>query len=219
MSIEKVGRPRTPAFAVGTKFKYLTIVGTSTRRDVYGYDVEFYKCQCLCGRVQEKSKSSLRTNPNTQCRVCASIAAAQKRCAEKAAQPPEYHVWRNMMERCNNTQHQAYSNYGGRGITVCKRWHSFDKFYSDMGERPPERSLERINNDRGYSPANCKWATSTEQQRNRRSARYLTANGKTQLMVDWARELGVSSTVIWLRLEKYGWSVQDACTTPSRSQK
>jgi hypothetical protein len=83
--------------------------------------------------------------------------------------PPLYWTWAGMKARCENPNHKAYLNYGGRGITVCKRWQTFENFAKDMGPKPtPEHTLERINNDRGYSPANCKWATIEEQVANKR---------------------------------------------------
>ena len=88
------------------------------------------------------------------------------------AQRPEYFVWHGMMRRCYNPARHEFKHYGGRGITVCERWHDFANFLADMGPRPagPERwTLERINNDEGYCPSNCKWATYIEQCANKRS--------------------------------------------------
>jgi len=81
----------------------------------------------------------------------------------------EYAAWRAMLQRCLNARHRAWRNYGGRGITVCDRWRDFKNFLADMGHKPsPDHSLDRIDNNAGYSKENCKWSTSSEQNRNRR---------------------------------------------------
>jgi len=84
---------------------------------------------------------------------------------------PEYMAWQDMLKRCNNENNQAYINYGGRGISVCPEWtNSFEVFYKDMGCRPSDlHSLDRVDNDQGYDSDNCRWATTREQQRNRRT--------------------------------------------------
>jgi hypothetical protein len=80
-----------------------------------------------------------------------------------------HNIWRKMKYRCFNTSDAAYNDYGGRGITVCERWRTFENFYADMGERPgPDYSLDRINNDGNYEPGNCRWATRSEQMLNKR---------------------------------------------------
>ena len=83
---------------------------------------------------------------------------------------PEFYIWRTMKARCGNPKSQSYKHYGGRGIKVCDRWtESFSNFLSDMGERPnPELQIDRINNDGDYTPSNCRWATRSEQQLNKR---------------------------------------------------
>ncbi len=86
-----------------------------------------------------------------------------------------YGVWKNMKDRCNNPNSQSYDRYGGRGITICERWNnSFEKFYDDMGEKPKNKSIHRINNDEGYTPENTKWATTLEQSFDRGNPRGYT---------------------------------------------
>lgn len=212
MSINGLGRPRTEGFTLGHKFQFLTIVGRADTVRPDGYVREKYICQCVCGRTLIKGKTALHKEPGTRCKSCAGKVAAETRGDDGRSFTLTWSSWQSMQQRCNNQKHHAYQRYGGRGITVCRRWHDYDNFLADMGERPEGTSLERRKNNKGYSPGNCYWATRTEQQRNRRSNRYLTADGRTQLLADWAKELGTRPTTIWLRLEKLGWSEQDACT-------
>jgi hypothetical protein len=126
----------------------------------------------------------------------------------------EYEAWRQMRSRCSNPKHQGFANYGGRGITVAPEWESFERFYADMGPRPgPEYSLDRIDNDGPYAPGNCRWATKVVQGNNRRTCTLLAHHGRTLTLVEWAREVGISSATILARFRK-GWSVEKALTTP-----
>jgi hypothetical protein len=125
-------------------------------------------------------------------------------------------VWRAMHNRCYNKSQASYVNYGGRGIAVDACWHGsegFKRFLSDMGPCPEGGTIERINNDGNYGPSNCRWATRAEQSRNRRNNRFLTANGQTKTLKDWANQLGCNSAAILYRLKK-GMPEQEAVTMP-----
>lgn len=128
-------------------------------------------------------------------------------------EPRAWGTWNDLRKRCNNKRHKSYPNYGGRGIRVCKRWDTFAKFFADMGSKPQGMTIERINNDRGYSKANCRWATHGEQMRNTRANRKFRVGGRTWCVTELERDLGLSQGAIWHRLRR-GWSVATATATP-----
>ena len=133
--------------------------------------------------------------------------------SKKSDMHPVYKVWTAMRQRCLNPKNMNYHRYGGRGITVCDRWADFQNFIDDMGERPEGLQLERIDNNQGYEPGNCRWATRSEQVRNRECNRTLEWRGKSQTMVEWAEELGMSSRTLAARLRD-GWTVERALSRP-----
>src|SRR5204863_7300664 len=100
-------------------------------------------------------------------------------------------IWSSFRQRCTNPKDKSWGNYGGRGITVCERWHVFKNFLADMGPRPPGYQLDRIDNDGGYQPGNCRWTTSSKNNNNKRTNRRITYLSKTQTTTEWARELGM----------------------------
>jgi len=121
-----------------------------------------------------------------------------------------------MAQRCTNPNHKQFKDYGGRGIRVCERWRRYDNFLADMGRRPDNRHwLERIDNDGDYEPGNCRWATTKEQSRNKRSNRIVTAFGKTAPLVRFAGEDCYSRT--YRRIEariRRGWPIERAISVP-----
>ena len=120
---------------------------------------------------------------------------------------PVYYVWQAMKKRCMNEEYKDYDAYGGRGIAVCDRWMDFKNFYEDMGSKPEGMSLDRIDNNGNYCPENCRWATTSQQARNKRSSRYLTHNGRTLCLADWSAETGIGQSVLTHRL-KLGWEIE-----------
>lgn len=128
---------------------------------------------------------------------------------------PAYRVWCSMRERCLTPTNGRYHQYGGRGIRICKRWMRFENFVADMGQPQKGLTLERKDNDKGYCPSNCIWATRSQQARNRRArVRYVTFKGKRLCLTDWSKEIGLQVSTIQMRLVAYGWSVKDALTIP-----
>lgn len=133
---------------------------------------------------------------------------------------PEYCAWSSMKNRCHNPNKDIYKNYGGRGIFVCRRWRkSFEKFYRDMGPRPSSKhSIDRINNNYGYIPFNCRWATQREQMNNTRVNRFISFRGETLTLFQWARKIGIDRSNIYNRINNLGWSIEKTLTTPVKKK-
>jgi len=131
-----------------------------------------------------------------------------------------HNSWHALRERTLNPNCIYYPRYGGKGITCCERWNKFKNFLEDMGERPgKEYTIDRIDNTLGYTPENCRWATRTEQNRNRSCCIYIEIEGKKQTVKEWSIEIGINRQTIERRL-KLGWSDYDAVMQPVvRGQK
>lgn len=134
-----------------------------------------WHCRCTCGNETLVYAGNLRSGDTRSCgclsRELLVTRSTTHGAARVGAETPEYHAWHAMFQRCTNPHHASWEDYGGRGVTVCERWQSFENFIADMGPRPsPKHSLDRTNNDGNYEPSNCRWATWNEQARNRRSA-------------------------------------------------
>lgn len=128
---------------------------------------------------------------------------------------PLYKKWSGMKRRCLNKNDKSYKNYGGRGITVCEKWMNFKGFMEDMGTSFKEGlSIERIDNEKGYSKKNCKWITMEDQARNKRGLRIYTHDGKKMSIAEWERERGFKDGTLRARLDVYGWSFEKAISTP-----
>lgn len=171
-------------------------------------------CQCECGNFAKPLASELTKGRTTSC-GCSRYISHNK--THGMSGTSVYHIWIGMRQRCNNPNVINYQDYGGRGITVCERWQSFENFLSDMGKPPsPNHSIERRENDGHYAPDNCYWGTDEEQSNNKRNNRILTLNGKSQSMAMWCKELHLNYSLIRTRLN-IGWSDEQALTTPART--
>ena len=117
-------------------------------------------------------------------------------------QHPLYTCWLNLRARCDNPKRKEYPNYGGRGIYYSPRWTSFEVFAADMGERPADASIDRIDTNGPYYKENCRWVTKEEQNRNKRNNIRIEFNGKSQTVTEWSRELGIGRTTLQSRLKR-----------------
>jgi hypothetical protein len=117
---------------------------------------------------------------------------------------PEHYVWRTMHARCNNPKAESYKYYGAKGIKVCKRWDKYENFFTDMGPRPSKNhSLERKHGDGDYKPSNCRWATHSEQQKNKTTTRLYTDGKFTGTLVECAAKIGISKELAYWRMKTW----------------
>jgi hypothetical protein len=174
-------------------------------------------CECSCGTRNIIHAANLVHGNSLSCGCYKKARTSQTKTTHGRSRSPEYRSWAKMKERCLNPSAIGYKDYGGRGITVCDTWlHSFASFFADMGLRPsPQHSLERRNNNQGYTPENTYWATPDIQGRNRRSNIFLSLDGQTFCATDWAFIKGMHASTLLAR-KRSGWSDEKALTTPVR---
>jgi len=193
----------------GMSFGLRTVIGyagQSSSRHPYWW------CQCECGTLTKSSACNLKNSVSCGCKN--NIRIGIQATTHGMCTTATYKIWGCMVTRCNSENPSAYPDYAGRGIRVCDQWLKFENFYNDMGERPtPNHSLDRIDVNGNYCPENCRWATQEEQGNNRRNSVYLTFQGKTQTITQWARELNISPSALFGRRRK-GLSDEEILTTP-----
>lgn len=192
----------------GSRFNRLLVVG---RAGASNYGQPKWAALCDCGNLKTYFGNSLRTGASQSC-GCLQQEAITTHGKSKTR---EFTIWQMMLQRCNNKNHVSYPSYGGRGILVCPEWaESFPNFLSDMGAAPTKsHTLDRINNELGYSKENCAWKTPLEQGKNKRNNRLITANNQTLHLKEWARILGTGKSTITNRLNR-GMSEHDAINAP-----
>ncbi len=168
---------------------------------------------CECGRRIPLDVKNVRAGRTKSCGCRTGLSISERKRTHGQRHTRAYDIWSNMKSRCQNKNNPRWDDYGGRGISVCSRWESFEKFFADMGSPPPGMTIERKNNHGDYDPSNCKWATLIEQGRNKRTNHLITANGKTMSLAAWSEETGINRSAILSRLSR-GWSDNDAVNTP-----
>jgi hypothetical protein len=199
--------PATLPSLVGQRFDRLLVVARDESRDGYGSGHRFWFCQCDCGTTKSVSQNGLRKGTTRSC-GCKSVKHG-------LSGRIEFRAWTKMRARCECKTDAAYCIYGERGIKVCERWCQFENFLSDMGPRPSNKhSVDRIDNDGDYEPLNCRWATKKDQARNRRNTRYAIIGGTRKPIIEWCDERGMPYRTVIARIDRSGWSVEDALKYP-----
>lgn len=178
-----------------------------------------WECSCVCGKKTLVYTKHLRSGATRSCGCRSAYEPVTAHGeARRGNRSPEYRVWVGIKARCLNPNFWLYKYYGGRGIKISERWvgeHGYENFVADVGRKPSsDHSLDRIDNDGDYAPGNVRWATRREQARNTRRNRAITWRGKSRILVEWAEHLQIPYKVLHNRLNKCGWSVDRAFTTP-----
>lgn len=204
-----------PPELTGARYGRLTVIELLPEKTRAGK--RRWRCRCDCGQTAVVETGNLRSGNTTSCgctRLVQIAKMAKLHTTHGMTDSPEFRAWKAMNDRCARLTHPAFSNYGGRGIAVYPKWQrSFENFYADIGPRPSsQHSLDRIDNALGYEPGNVRWATWSVQMRNRRVSVWLTHEGRTMILTDWAREIGIDPATLKKRLER--WPREKALSMP-----
>jgi hypothetical protein len=207
----------------GKTLNRLTVLGLYEQKDKKSY----WFCKCECGSlcVIQGHKFTSETTKSCGClqrewtAKMALLEPTREACIKRLTKHGKRHsrvytIYGQMRSRCYNSKSISYQGYGARGITVCDRWlESFENFYADMGDPPEGFSIDRIDNDKGYSPDNCRWADAKTQANNRRSSRILTYNGTSLTVAQWGLRLNTNPDRLHNRLSDK-WCVPCTLTIP-----
>lgn len=195
---------------IGKKFGKITII------DIDSYNPIKCKCKCECGNIKIIGLKDLRSGRTVSCGCFARKKNSEIHTIHGKSHSRLFSIWVNMISRCENKNIDTYNYYGKRGISVCCEWRNdFTKFYEwavNHGYKD-NLTLDRIDNDKNYSPDNCRWATMKEQSNNTRRNRMITYNGETKTLQQWAEKIGLEESTLRSRLNR-GWSVDKAIETP-----
>lgn len=203
------------------QFGRLTVVKrVGTYTSPKGGKTPIWLCQCECGNCIEVMASNLR-NGNTKSCGCLRKDIEHKSMFKHGEEGTRlYRIWQHMKYRCSNSpSNDHYGNYAARGITVCDEWANDYSTFAEWARQngySDELTIDRIDVNGNYEPSNCRWATIAEQSRNKTTTFYVTIDGETKCLKDWAREFGIKYSTVQMRIER-GWEVEDALTAPTRS--
>lgn len=184
----------------GLKFGRLTIIKKSISKGNHS----MWECLCDCGKIFIVRGDSVTSGHTKSCGCLVGEMAIKTHTRHNMSHSRPYNIWAQMTERCTNKNNiKSFANYIARGITVCGEWKTFEGFWKDMQEGySDELTIDRINVNKGYSKENCRWATYEQQENNRRVNKFLSYNGETLTMSQWARKLNVNAYLIFQRVKR-----------------
>ena len=190
----------------GQKFGRLTVINLLSERAKNG--MKIYKCLCNCGNYINVRYGNLTSGNTKSCGCFNSDCSSKRNSTHHKTHTRLYKIYHNMKTRCYNKNATRYSDWGGRGVVICDEWlNDFMSFYNRaiVNGYNDTLTIDRIDNNKGYSPSNYRWVTNQEQSNNRRSNINITYNGKIKTMEQWSEELGINYNTIRMRHFR-GWS-------------
>lgn len=177
-------------------------------------------CQCDCGNETIVTGYNLRTGLSTSCGCKRKEISSKLNLIHGRTRTKEYMTWVNMRNRCYRPNVRGYDRYGALGIKVCERWlHSFENFFSDMGECPEGSTLDRINPYGNYEPSNCRWADLKTQSRNKKCTKSATIGNVTKPIIEWCEILGLKAKTVRQRINAYGYTPEEALTLKKHARR
>lgn len=217
---------------IGARFGYWTVTGPYTQQ-IFGEGssrqknyVLLYPCRCDCGTEKLVRAFKLLSNSRScGCKTGEQIGNAHTKHGYNRVGKRErlYRIWDGMIQRCTNPNHDAYHLYGNEGITVYSKWRDFDNFreWAESSGYEEHLQLDRESGRKGYSPDNCRWATTKQQSRNKKTNKNVTAFGETKCVTDWALDprCTITPNAILNRIEVQGMTSEDAIIRPRQSRK
>lgn len=199
----------------GQKIGRLTVLSFSHRDEASKAHI---LCKCDCGI--EKTFEATSLCRRTRSCGCLSAEMSSKRVRTHGLTRTRiYVIWQNMMYRCYKENSTSYKNYGAKGIDVCEEWHIFENFYKDMFKGYSDKlTLDRIDNNKGYSKENCRWSSYSKQNRNRKNNHIVIFKGRQMCLADAVDISGLNYTTVERRINQHGWDAEKALTTPVRKK-
>lgn len=194
----------------GQVFGRLTVVSFTKGKRC---DSAYWKCKCDCGNDVVVLGYSLSSGNTKSCGCLMRETTRASFTTHGYRKTRTYRAWMSMKYRCQPWNKQK-QNYYDRGIRVCDRWDKFENFLLDMGECQDGFELDRINNNKGYEPGNCRWTDEVTQARNKRNIKYYEYGGRSMILTDWAKYTGIDRRLIAGRINRFKWSFERAITTP-----